>query len=90
MAGKEKFRVSDSLRNKIVVFSFVVTALLHGLVLREQSQRYLALVILGAVTVGMSAAYMITNWPLGKKNLYVDLILDAVIIGAVLRFMALM
>ena len=83
---KEKFRVSDSLRNRVVAVSFVIIALLHGLVLQEQAHRYLILIVLGAITVGMSAAYILTNWPLAKKNLYVDLALDLVIICGMIRF----
>ena len=36
--------------------------------------------------MGMSAAYILTNWPLAKKNLYVDLALDLVIICGMIRF----
>lgn len=90
MTGKDKFRITDTLRNRVLIVAFVIVALLHGLVLTEQTQRYLILIALGALTVALSAVYILMNWPLSKKNFYMELVLDGVILFAMFRFFTML
>lgn len=84
--SKKRFILSQEMRDTIIIICALLAYLAYNVVFKTQTERMYLLTAFAILALILSFIYILTNRPLKKKELRIEIILNCLIIIAMTNF----